>query len=151
MKRTNGSCSLSSLSLLTWLLVTPEVCLADHWERIYDNPSQGQSNYVDTESVVIQGGFVRAWDRVVMSRPKSDNQGHLIFSQKYYKSYDCRERLSRNIQSIDYADRDSTAVVGEITHYSATWPLNTAASGSVEENLINFVCSTAAAKLRTGR
>lgn len=137
--------------LLTWLLATPAVCRADHWERIYDNPSQGKSYYVDTESVVIQDGFVRAWDRVVMTRPKADSQGHPIFSQKYYKAYDCRERLSRNIQSIDYADRDSTAVVGEITHYSATWPLNTVASSAAEEKLLNFVCSTAAAKLRTGR
>ena len=147
MKRTN----VSSLSLLTWLLATPAVCLADHWERIYNNPAQGESYYVDTESIVIQGDFVRAWDRVVFTRPKSDSQGQLIFSQKYYKAYDCRERLSRNIQSIDYADRDSTAVVGEIIHYSATWPLNTVASGSPEEKLIHFICSTAAAKLRTGR
>jgi hypothetical protein len=151
MKRTSFSCSLSSLALLTCLLVTPAVGRADHWERIHDIPSQGLSYFVDTESIVVQGSIVRAWDRVVFTRPKSDSQSQLIFSQKYYKSYDCEERLSRNIQSIDYADRDSTAVVGEITHYSATWPLNTAASGSAEEKLINFICNTAAKKLRTGR
>jgi hypothetical protein len=151
MKRTIASCLLSSLTLLTGLLVAPAVCRADHWERIHDNPSQGLSYHVDTESIVIQGGLVRAWDRVVYTRPKSDSQGRLIFSQKYYKSYDCWERVSRNIQSIDYADRDSTAIVGEITQYSSTWPLNSAANGSAEEKLINFVCSKAAVKLRTDR
>ena len=150
MKRTS-LCLLSSFPLMTGLILAPEACRADHWERIHDNPSQGLSYHVDTESIVIQGSSVRAWDRVVYTRPKSDSQGRMIFSQKYYKSYDCWERMSRNIQSIDYADRDSTAVVGEITKYSATWPLNSATSGSAEEKLINFVCNKAAVKLRTDR
>lgn len=151
MKRTLVSCLFSPLLWLTSLMVTPAVCRADHWERIYDNPSHGQSYHVDTESIIIQGNSVRAWDRVVFTRPKSDSQGRLIFSQKYYKSYDCWERAYRNIQSIDYADRDSTAAVGEITQYSASWPLKTVASGSAEEKLITFVCSKAAVKLRTDR
>lgn len=151
MKKTKVSSSLWPPALLVWLLVTPEHALADHWERFHDNPSQGQSYYVDTESIVIHGGFVRAWERIVQVRPKTDSQGRHIFSQKYYKAFDCSERLSRSLQSIDYADRDSTAVVGEITYYPSSWPYNAANSGSAEDKLISYVCNVAAAKLRTGR
>lgn len=151
MKTSKVSCSLWPSALLTWLLITPEAALADHWEKFHDNPSLGQSYYVDTESIVIHGGFVRAWERIVLVRPKTDSQSRLIFSQKYYKAFDCEKRLSRSLQSIDYADRDSTAVVGEITQYPASWPYNAAGAGSAEEKLINHVCNAAAAKLRTGR
>ena len=93
----------------------------------------------------------QVWERIVQVRPKTDSQGRHIFSQKYYKAFDCTERLSRSLQSIDYADRDSTAVVGELTYYPASWPYNAASPGSAEDKLISYVCNTAAAKLRTGR
>ena len=151
MKKGHAPLWLAWLGVQTSLLFSPAMCWADHWERIHDIPAKGQSYYVDTESIVIESGLVRAWDRVVFTRPKSDGLGQLIFSQKYYKSYDCKDRLSRNIQSIDYADRDSTAMVGEVTHYSASWPPNTVTNSSPEDKLITFVCSKAAVKLRTDR
>jgi hypothetical protein len=130
MKRTIASCLLLSLTLLTGLLVAPAVCRADHWERIHDNPSQGLSYHVDTESIVIQGGMVRAWDRVVYTRPKSDSQGRLIFSQKYYKSYDCWERVQLCLQQggCEVANRSVAQLSGShLCLTSGSRPFNTCA------------------------
>jgi len=146
VKIKNASSLLSILVGLFAFSLFPTPSRADHWERVVDVGASGETYYIDTESIAIDGSTVKVWERTVLSRPETDSQGRLIFSQKHYKSIGCKQRYWKNIQSIDYADRDSTAVVGEITYYPANWPMNVAKPGSVAEEVMAFVCKAALRK-----
>jgi hypothetical protein len=111
------------------------------WSETWVNVPEGSEHQVDTDSIVKSGAFVMAWVRSVYAIPIDYSAG-LAYSEKAHVSYDCAKQSRTTLQTITFADPDSTV---QMNTYSEN-PLPDSyrrRTAQAEKVMMNFICKVA--------
>ena len=123
-------------------LAIPAVGHAERWVPLSVPGFEGITTYyVDTDSLVRKGNIVRAWERLVFSRPHDLPPIGRVESSRYHMAYDCQRKSAAVLESAFYKDADS---LNELDHRIRSKPKYLViAPGTSLDNKLEEVCRLA--------
>ena len=131
---------LRAAGLLATLI--PALVWAEQWKPLSVPGFEGiTAYYVDTDSLVRKGNIVRAWERLVFSRPHDLPPIGRVESSRYHMAYDCQRKAAAVLESAFYKDADS---LNELEHRVRPKPKYLViAPGTALDNKLEEVCRLA--------
>lgn len=126
-------------ALLTMCLLPAFAAAPERWALV--TQTDNVSIYVDTRSITLKDGVVRAWEKweYASDRPGTPATGHRPYrSARFLTHYNCRDRASAEVQSIFYDTAGE--VVGKVTEDPKSIRLTYLVPGLLSESALNFVC-----------
>jgi len=134
----NDQCRMLALIMACFM---PAIGYGSNWVPIPVSSLEGSALYVDTESVVKKGNFVRIWERLVLNRPSKYPAIGTFQSCKFYMSYNCGQKSAALLETRFYKDFDSLEEVANSIHARPRYMF--VAPGTPSETKLDEVCKLA--------
>ena len=94
---------LPRLALLAAGLL-PGLAQSANWVKIPVLSIEGSSYFIDTQSLLKSGRFVRVWERLVLDKPRAEPVLGTFQTSEFYMAYDCRQQAAALLESKFYED-----------------------------------------------
>lgn len=100
---------------------------------------------IDLDSIQRQGSRVTVWERFSYNQPVKHTGGRFIHVIKSHQSYDCDRRSTLLLHGFAYGDVNATVALDTIRYSDRPSNYSAVATRSVEERILDQVCSNALA------
>ena len=128
----------SQVLALVMALLAPVSGFGSNWVKFPVTSVEGSSYFLDTDSLVKKGPFVRLWERLILKKPSENPSLGPFQSALFYMSYDCGHKSAALLETRFYKDSDSR---DQIAHRIHTHPKYMyVAPDSPPEMKLNEVC-----------
>lgn len=136
---------MRALLALSILIISTTPTWASQWVAFGEGGEGQFAIAIDLDSIQRQGSRVTVWERFSYNQPVKHTGGRFIHVIKSHQSYDCDHRSTLLLHGFAYGDVNATVALDTIRYSDRASNYSAVAASSVEERILDRVCSNSLA------
>ena len=132
---------MRALLVLPMLFFVSTPDWASQWLSFGEGGNGQFSISIDLDSIQRKGSHITVWERFTYNKPVKHTGGRFIHVIKSHQSYDSDQRSTLLLHGFAYADANSTVALDTINYSDRPSNYSTVTPSSIEERILNLVCS----------